>query len=256
MTDLEKILQDKRQYVSRFPLNKKAVMVISGGLDSIATSARLIEDFDLELFPLHISRGQTNSVAESEAVDYFTKYFQDRYGEDKFHNPQRISVSVPPSEFKKDLLPYTKAKGHPMRDPIMHLLAVQYAVSVSQKTNAEIKTVYCAIVPEDYFPHSSLEGLRANTVSTCINMDDWDWQISSPNIDPYLCQKPFGKKEEIAWCLEREIPIGKTISCNDASEKTGHLACGICKSCDRRHAAFVDLGLTDPTEYHGKPNHE
>lgn len=256
MTKFEKILKDKRQYVSKFPSNKKVVMIVSGGLDSIATSARLIEDFGLEIFPLHILRGQTNTVSENNAVDYFTEYFQERYGKDRFHTPQKISVSVPPVEFKKDLLPYTKVKGHPMRDPIMHLLAVEYAVSVSQKINDDIKTIYCAIVPEDYFPHSSLDGLRINTINTCVNMGDWEWQISSPNIDKYLSKKMYGKREEILWCMEKEIPIGKSISCNDANEKTNHLACGVCKSCYRRYSAFIDLGFDDPTEYYEKPHFE
>jgi len=256
LDNIEKILKEKRGFISKFPENKKIVMIISGGLDSVSTSARLIEDFGLEIFPLHIQRGQTNAVAENKAVDFFTDYFQKKYGENKFHTPQKISVNVPPVEFKKDLLPYTKVKGHPMRDPIMHLLAVQHAVSISQKIGESVRVVYCAIVPEDYFPHSSLAGLRVNTLNTCINMDDWDWQISSPNIDKYLSNEPFGKKEEISWAMERNMPIGKTISCNDASEKTNYLACGKCKSCFRRHTAFTDLGFNDPTEYYEETNFE
>ncbi len=256
LTTFEKFLDQKRGYISKFPENKKVVMIISGGLDSIATSAKLIEDFDLELFPLHIHRGQTNSVAEDISVDFFTKYFQKRYGKDKFHAPEKISVNVPPKEFKSDLLPYTKIKGHPMRDPIMHLLAVEYAVAVSQKLNTEVKTIYCAIVPEDYFPHSTLEGLRVNTINTCVNMGDWDWQISSPNIDTFLTKEHFGKSEEIKWAIEKDIPIGRTISCNDASDKTNHMACGKCKSCFRRNSAFIKLGFKDSTKYYEKPNFE
>lgn len=254
LTDFEKYLKNKRGYVSKFPNNKKAVIIVSGGLDSIATSARLIEEYGLELFPLHIHRGQTNSVSENKSVNFFTKYFQKRYGKNKFHTPQMISVNVPPLEFKSDLLPYTKIHGHPMRDPIMHLLAVEYAVAASQKFNSDIKSIYCAIVPEDYFPHSTLDGLRINTINTCVNMNNWDWQISSPNIDKFLSKKPFGKKEEIEWCMKKNIPIGKTISCNDASKKTNYLACGKCKSCFRRNSAFIKLGFKDPTKYYEKPN--
>lgn len=249
-TKLEKYLEENRGYLSKIPDNKKAVMIISGGLDSIVTSARLIEEYGMELFPLHIHRGQTNTVAENRSVSFFTRYFQKRYGSDKFHTPGKISVNIPPKEFKKDLIDYTKSKGHPMRDPIMHLLAVEYAVAVSQKIDGAVKSIYCAIVPEDYFPHSTLEGLRANTINTCINMGDWQWQISSPNIDPYLTKELFGKYEEIQWGTERNIPIGKTISCNNASKKTSYLACGDCSSCKRRHEAFLRVGVQDPTEYH------
>ena len=249
---IEESLIQKRGYVSKWPESKSIVMIISGGLDSIATSARLIEEFGLEIFPLHIHRGQTNTVAENKSVDFFTNFFQQKYGEDKFHTPMKISVNVPPQEFKPDLMPYTKEKGHPMRDPIMHLLGVQYAVAVSQKYSKNVKTVLCAIVPEDYFPHSTLEGLRTNTLNTCQNMGDWDWVISSPNIDPNLYPEPSGKLDEIKWAMDHGIPIGETISCNNASEKTNYLACGNCSSCKRRAEAFVKAGFTDPTKYYGK----
>ena len=245
----ENILKAKRGYVCRWPKEKTAVMIVSGGLDSTITSARLIEDYGLELFPLHIQRGQTNAVAEEKSVNYFTRYFQNKYGKDKYHKPMHISVNVPPKEFKPDLLPYTKLKGHPMRDPIMHLLGVEYAVAASLISEKKIKTVLCAIVPEDYFPHSTLEGLRATTLSICLNMGDWEWQVTSPNIDPWLSKQMFNKNDEIVWGMKRKMPLGETISCNDASLKTSYLACGSCLSCDRRKAAFKKAGFDDPTIY-------
>jgi len=250
--DIDKFLLKKRGYVSKWPKSKCIVMIVSGGLDSIVTSARLIEDYGLELFPLHIHRGQTNTGAENKSVDYFTEYFQKKYGESKFHTPMKISVNVPSIEFKQDLAPYTKEKGHPMRDPIMQLLGVQYAVAASQKYSKDIRTVYCAIVPEDYFPHSTLQGLRVNTLNVCINTGDWEWQVSSPNIDPLLSSELFGKDQEIKWAMEHEISIGETISCNNASEKTNYLACGNCTSCSRRSEAFSKAGFSDPTKYYDK----
>lgn len=251
LSTLENILRSQRDYISKYPENKKAVIVLSGGLDSIATAAYLIEEKGMELFPLHIHRGQTNAVAEHRSVDFFTDFFQKKYGENRFHHPMKISTNIPPKEFKADLLPYTKRSGHPMRDPLIHLLGVEYAVAASQKYQTNIKTVYCAIVPEDYFPHSTLDGLRANTINTCMNMGDWDWQITSPNIDPYLTDGFFGKKEEIMWAMDHGIPLGNSISCNDASERTNHLACGLCSSCERRRTAFKEAGFEDATMYDG-----
>lgn len=250
INQFEDVLKAKRGYVSGWPKEKTAVMIVSGGLDSVATSARLIEEFGMELFPLHIHRGQTNTVAENKAVDFFTEFFQKKYGESKYHTPQKISVNIPPSEFKPDLMPYVKEKGHPVRDQLMHLLAVQYAVAASLKYSKKIKTVFCAIVPEDYFPHSTLAGLRVNTLNVCQNMNDWEWLISSPNIDQFLYPEPSGKSEEIKWAMERGIPLGETISCNNASEKTQFLACGNCSSCTRRTEAFKRAGFDDPTKHY------
>ena len=69
-------------------------------------------------------------------------------------------------------------------------------------------------------------------------------------------KSPFGKLEEIQWAIARSIPVHKTISCNDASEKTNYLACGKCKSCFRRNSAFIKINGEDPTEYYEKPNFE
>lgn len=250
LTWSEKLLLKKRGFVSRLPENKKAVIVVSGGLDSTVTSARLIEDFSFELFPLHIHRGQTNSSAENRSVDFFTKFFQKKYGEDKFHSPQKISVNIPPTEFKAELTSYSKSKGHPMRDPIILLLGVEYAVAVSEKLGIKLRTVYSANVGDDPFPHCTLEGLRMNTINTCVNMNDWEWQISSPNVDSFLIERQFGKIEEIVWAREHKIPVEETTSCYQTSEKTNFTACGTCKSCQRRHAAFIAAGFADPTVYY------
>ncbi len=245
-----KVLNDRRGYISKLPEARKAVIIISGGLDSIATSAFLIQELKMELYPLHIRRGQTNHVAEDRSVDFFTNFFQKKYGSDKFHEPQKISVNIPPSEIKSGLINHMKQYGYPMRDPVMHLLGVQYAIAVSDKIRSDIRDVYCAIVPEDYFPHSSLAGLRVNTLNTCINMNDWRWNLSAPNIDPLLLNNTFGKKEEIMWSMTNDIPIGETISCNLANSDTNYLACGTCSSCSRRSKSFLDAGFDDPTRYY------
>lgn len=46
----DKLLLDKRSWISKIPDNKKAAMLVSGGYDSMITSARLIKDFGMELF--------------------------------------------------------------------------------------------------------------------------------------------------------------------------------------------------------------
>ncbi len=251
LSEIEKIFLEKRGYISAFPENKKAVVVLSGGLDSVIMAAFLIKEKGMELFPLHVIRGQSNSVAEERSVDFFTKFFQERYG-NNFHSPEKIKVNVPPKEFKQDILPYMKKNGHPMRDPIIHLLAVEYAVAISQKHNVDVKTIFCNIGPEDPFPHTSLIGLRANTFNTCINMNDWGWLITSPNIDKLLLKDSMGKKEEIIWATQNNIPIEKTISCYVADEKTEFLACGACISCMRRKSAFLESGVKDSTKYYTK----
>lgn len=242
----EQILLDSRGYVAKWPEDKAVVMIISGGLDSITMSAKLLKD-GYTLYPLHIQRGQTNFIAERKSIEYFAELFKDKYP-GKFNDVMYIKLNVPPQEFKQDLIPYTKEHGHPLRDTMLQMAAVQYGASLQSK-DVLVRTVFCAVMPEDYFPHSKIESMRATNIAVCQNMDDWRWLITSPNVDSYLEPKPIDKPAEIKWAHDNGVPIEYTVSCNVAMEETNYLNCGSCSSCDRRREAFGHAGVTDKTEY-------
>jgi len=130
---IDDIFLKQRGYITRVPSNKK------GGNDHIGWVGFHCYGcvFDSRIgygaFSVTYSTGQTNAVAENKSVDFFSHFFIERFWKKKnFNKPEVISVNGAPVEFKADLMPYVKKKGHPMRDPIMHLLGVQYAVAVSQ----------------------------------------------------------------------------------------------------------------------------
>jgi 7-cyano-7-deazaguanine synthase len=247
MNVYEQILMDKRGYVSRWPEEKSAVLIISGGLDSVIMADRLM-DQGFTLYPLHIERGQTNYKAERNSIETYTKIFEERHP-GKFNKTTYIKLNVPPTEFKANLSEYTKQKGHPLRDTMLQMAAVQYALSL-QSQGVRIRTVFCAVMPEDYFPHSNLTSIRATNVAVCQNTDDWEWLISSPNIDSYLEETPIDKPTEIAWAKEHSLPVEHTVSCNVAVPETNNLNCGDCSSCTRRKEAFAKAGVQDATPYY------
>lgn len=254
MTDpYEAILMDKRGYVSRWPKDKVTVLILSGGLDSVIMAARLM-DMGFTIYPLHIERGQTNFRAERASIERFTKIFNRRFP-GKFKATTYIKLNIPPTEFKPDLAEYTKKSGHPLRDTMLQMAAVQFAVSLRSR-NILVKTVFCAVMPEDYFPHSNLTSIRATNVAVCQNTGDWDWLISSPNIDKYLEKEPITKPKEIEWAENHGIPIEYTVSCNDASPDTDNLNCGNCSSCARRKEAFINAGVDDRTQYYEDTKHD
>ena len=57
----EQLLKKKRGYISRIEKGSPVVLLVSGGLDSMVTYARLLKDFELTIYPLYISRGQRNA---------------------------------------------------------------------------------------------------------------------------------------------------------------------------------------------------
>lgn len=249
MINFDQILKEERGYVSRVPNNKKAVMIISGGLDSVVTCARLISEYDLEIFPLHINRGQTNKLPEKKSAIFFVSLFKKMF-KNKIHTLGKIDLDIPPKKIKPYLTNYMKTKGHPLRDTMMQLVAVQYAISLSQRFNHEIKTIFSATGPEDPFPHCTLESMRVNTMNVCENLADWDWTITSPNIDKNIFKESFGKVEEIIWARDNNLPIEKTISCYRPVLKQGeYYHCGNCLACSRRKQAFINAQVKDKTNY-------
>lgn len=241
----EKILLEKRGSVTQWPKNKRIVLIVSGGLDSMVTSAKLMLEHKLEIYPLHIDRGQKNYTAEKKSLQYFSKYFSTILP-NQFKPVKTLKISIPPIEIKHNLIKYMHRAGYPLRDPIMLSVGVQYAISLSDKTSNKIKTVFNAAVLEDPFPHCSLDSIRSINVAICQNLKDWEWVISAPNIDPFLNKKQIGKKEEVLWASKHAIPIEKTVSCYNTSS---HIHCGICLACIRRKEAFKLANFKDNTEY-------
>lgn len=242
----EQILLDKRGSISKWPENKMAVIILSGGLDSVIMTSRLLEE-GFTLYPLHIERGQMNFEAERKSIEYFTKFFNQNYP-GRFKQVAYIKINVPPVEIKENLVPYTKKHGHPLRDTMLQMAAVQYATSLLSE-NADVRTIFCAVMPEDYFSHSKIESIRATNVAICQNMDDWRWLITSPNVDPYLEPTPIDKPSEITWAYNHSLPIEHTVSCNIATKETELLNCGTCSSCKRRQEAFGKANVPDKTRY-------
>ncbi len=248
----EKILVDKRGWVTKIPDNKKAMMLVSGGFDSIITTARLIEDFGLEIYPLYVNRGQKNKIGEEKSLNYFADFFKKKY-KDKFHDVEKLNVDIPPAAIKPDLQKYVDkyAMGYPVRDTIIYLFAVQYAVAMSFRYGVEIKTLYNGVVATDDYPHENIVAMRANTVNICQCMHDWQWQLTSPNVDPLFVDHPFEKKDEIAWAVKHGIPIENTVSCwNPTVDADGNIIqCGTCFTCNERREGFKLSGCKDLTRY-------
>ncbi len=230
----------KRNWISHWP--KSAVFVFSGGMDSTMTIARLLSEKKIEIFPVFINRGQTNLRYERKSVIYFNNFFGARYP-NLYHEFVELKIDVPPVKLKDSILPYTKLHGHPLRNTVIQMIGVQYAISLLS-SNHVIKTVLCAQVPDDPFPHSTLASLRANTVNVCENLNEWDWQITSPNMDPLLDQG-YGKTEMIKWSFGKNLPLEKTRSCYTSKAKH----CGTCLTCRRRKEAFKTAGVEDRTPY-------
>lgn len=235
--DYEHILTRKKGDVSEFPGNKKAVLLFSGGMDSVVTAAKLIEEQDIEIFPLFFNRGQQNLVQEQRSVAFFTHFLQSKYGSDKFHEPITLDIAIPAPALKEALRnrDVVHGKGYPLRNTIMMHYAVQYAVALSSPDDP-VRTVFTGDVAGTGFAHSTLVAFRSVTLAVCQSMNDWQWTITAPNIDPCLAEPLQKKSDLVHWAYCHSIPIDQAFSCYRPLREDG-LPCGYCAAClTRKHA--------------------
>jgi 7-cyano-7-deazaguanine synthase len=238
---LEDVLMQERGYVTRIPKGEDVVVLYSGGLDSTIMIDMLIKEWDVKVHPLYVRRGARAEKQEEKAVDYYYDYYKQKYPSN-IGELAKINYQVPPEEFKKDFPPeLAQTQGHPLRNSTLQNLAVMYCVSIDG-----------SIGEDGTEPELGLLSLRSQTLNTCIQMGDWEWQVISPFTDTSIRDKPLYKVDLIKYADENNIPLDKARTCFSADEE----ADGTCFACQKRLNAFKEAGVKDPAKYKKGDDHE
>ena len=243
---IEEILLEERGYIFRKPIKEDVIMLVSGGLDSSIAMDIVIREWGSIVHPLFFKRGARAEKFEEKAFDFFVDFYKKRYP-DNLADPIKIKCDIPLKEIKM-YIPKERILtiGHPLRNSTMQNRAVEYAVALNNKLDLNIKTILTGSVGEDGTePELGLLSLRAQTLNTCIQMGDWEWQITSPLIEPTLENRPLYKIDLIKYAYANQIPLDKTRTCFSEDE----IADGTCFACIKRLKAFEYLGLKDPIPY-------
>lgn len=241
----EKILKDQRGFIAKPPTDEEVVFLATGGLDSTCGIAKVIEEYNCKVYPLFVRRSAKATKFEEEAFDKICVYYKERYG-DNLMTPEKVEVEVPPVKFKKGITVKRHLElGHALRNSSLQNIGVQYAVHLNDSQGKQIKTVFAGSVEDDLFPHNFIEAFRIQTLLTCWDLDDWDWQVLSPFIDEYLPGIPALKKDLIVWAMDNDIPLQHTRTCTSKNE----ISCGVCGECTPRLKAFKAADRKDPIEY-------
>jgi 7-cyano-7-deazaguanine synthase len=220
--------------------SERAIVLVSGGMDSCVTAAIANTEND-ELAFLHVSYGQRTEKRERQAFDALA----DHYGVDLRlvisleHLAQiggssltDLSIAVTAADLNSHTIPSSYV---PFRNS--HLLAA--AVSWGEVINAN--AIYIGAVAED---SSGYPDCRPEFYAAFQNVIDLG---TKPGTDirirtPVILLK---KSEIIRAGLELGAPLDLTWSCYQASER----ACGNCDSCALRLRAFREAGVPDPIPY-------
>ena len=221
------------------PANKsRAIVLLSGGMDSCVCAALAARDFDAAA--VHVSYGQRTEERERQSFLAICRRLniQDRLmvRSEVFRQIGGSaltdqSIDVPESEEVGQSIPVTYV---PFRNA--HFLAV--AVSWAEVLGAE--KVYIGAVEPDSSGYPDCRPAYYKAFNEVVQTGTRDGRIKI--ITPLIAMK---KADIVRLGLELGAPFDLTWSCYSREDR----ACGVCDSCILRLRAFQFAGAQDPIPY-------
>jgi len=226
---------------SALPDKTKAVVLLSGGLDS-ATALAIAQQQGFDCYSLGFDYGQRHR-SELEAAKRLAalagcvehrvmRLDLDVTGGSALTDP---AITIP--ESKTDGIPVTYV---PARNTVFLSLALGWAEVLNATdlfigVNAVDYSGYPDCRPEFIDKYQELANL-----ATRAGVEGAQYHIHTPLID-------MSKADIIKAGIALGVDYSKTISCYQADEQGR--ACGRCDSCRLRRTGFEQAGLSDPTRY-------
>ncbi|HEU5139679.1 MAG TPA: 7-cyano-7-deazaguanine synthase QueC [Bacillales bacterium] len=222
-------------------MTKRAVIVLSGGLDS-TTCMGIANEKGYDLYPITFSYGQRHDreVEHAKKVAEYYEVKEHRIVDIGFFNQiggsalTDDSLTVP-TDGVEDEIPATYV---PARNLIFLSLASAYAEVI------EAQAVIIGVSAVDYsgYPDCRPEFIESMeqtvNLATKTGVTGESIQIQPPLID-------MTKKETVEEGLRLNVPYHLTTSCYKGDEA----ACGVCDSCRLRIKGFKEAGAKDPIPY-------
>ncbi len=230
-------------------MKKKAVCLISGGLDSCVT-ANIAKDKGFDIYALTFNYGQRHNkeinCAKKIALSVNAKDHKIiKINLDEFGGSSLIDKSIDPESDQKltDIgkkIPSTYVSA---RNIIFLSVALSYAESINANS------IFIGVTATDYsgYPDCRPEFIKAFQKIADIGIkkgiEGKTIKIEAPLIS-------FKKSEIIKLGIKLKASLEKTWSCYLGKIK----ACGKCDSCQLRLKGFSEAGIKDPIKYEKLPN--
>ena len=218
---------------------KRAVCIISGGMDS-ALSAAIAKNDGYEIIGVHFNYRQRT---ERKELECFRKISSDMGSIKNYEIDldffEQIgasaltdrSIDVPTSGLE-DGVPVTYV---PFRNGIF----LSIAAAIAEKHEAE--AIYIGVVEEDSSGYPDCRESYISAMERAIDLgtrDETNLKIRMPLV-------AMKKSQIVERALELKVPLEYTWSCYQFEDK----ACGLCDSCRLRLQGFEQAGVKDPIDY-------
>jgi len=222
-------------------MHKKAIILLSGGLDSITVLA-LAKQQGYCCYALSFDYGQRHN-AELNAAKKIARHYQ--VAEHKIINLGLGSIGGSALTDEHIDVPKTPQEGIPVTYvPARNTIFLSFALGWAEVLQAH--DIFIGVNAVDYsgYPDCRPEFIEAfqnlANLATKAGVEGEQITIHTPLI-------ALSKADIIRQGLALEVDYQQTVSCYSA-DKDGR-ACGSCDACRLRVAGFKKLGVEDPTRY-------
>lgn len=226
----------------------KAIVLLSGGLDSATTTAQAISD-GYEVIALSFRYGQRHD-RELEAAQGLAKHFNlsqhfimdvdlAQWGGSALTDSE---IEVPTEGIQSDVIPITYVPGR-------NTVFIAIALSLAEARSAE--AIYLGINAVDYsgYPDCRPEYLAAfqtlAQVSSKAGLEGKAPKLVAPLVMD-------SKTDIVKRAIALSVPIDKTWSCYQGGEEP----CGVCDSCRIRDQALIEAGHPELATPQGRKLYE
>jgi 7-cyano-7-deazaguanine synthase len=222
-------------------MEQKAVVLLSGGLDSATTLAiaraqgYACHALSMEYGQRHVA--ELNAARQVAAHQGVVDHKVIRIGLETIGGSALTDASIQVPEVMEDGIPVTYV---PARNTVFLSLALGWA----EVLNA--RHIFIGVNAVDYsgYPDCRPEFIRAfealAKLATKAGVEGEHFVINTPLIE-------LSKAQIIRRGLSLGLDYSQTVSCYQASSEGQ--ACGHCDSCRLRAKGFAEAGVADPTRY-------
>jgi 7-cyano-7-deazaguanine synthase len=217
---------------------QKAVVLLSGGMDSCVCAALAVRDYDAAA--VHVSYGQRTEERERKSFVAIC---------DRLNIRQRLVVrnevfrAIGGSALTDDAIAVPKAEAIGQGVPITYVPfrnAHFLSVAVSWAEVLDAAKIYIGAVEPDSSGYPDCRPAYYEAFNEVIRMGTKEGKIEI--VTPLIAMR---KVEIIRLGLELGAPFDLTWSCYSREDR----ACGVCDSCVLRLRAFEAAGVKDPIPY-------
>ena len=222
-------------------MQKKAIILLSGGLDSITVLA-LAKQQGYTCYALSFDYGQRHNAELVAAAQIASDY------QVEDHKIIKLGLGAIGGSALTDehiAVPDTPQAGIPVTYvPARNTIFLSFALGWAEVLN--LRDIFIGVNAVDYsgYPDCRPEFIQAfqqlANLATKVGAEGGHFSIHTPLI-------AMSKAEIIKQGIALGVNYQDTVSCYSA-DKQGR-GCGVCDACRIRKAGFAEAGITDPTQY-------